>query len=177
MPNDWPFFSCFGWNYLPKIIHLWRANVNDRQQCSVTVFDSINSFQMSSVYSGMRRATLITLDYISRNMYTVRDLLCFWSWDFNHILQGCFTGTGAILWLPRCQWSNPDGYGQTDRMKSIRTYAINHTKHSRTVCIFHDTYCMNSPCIAFRNLTGAHNHAQTGLCWIFTGLKSILGRL
>ena len=23
-------------------------------------------------------------------------------------LQGCFTGTGAILWLPQCQWSNPE---------------------------------------------------------------------
>ena len=29
---------------------------------------------------------------------------------FNHILQGCFTGTGAIIWLPQCQWSNPEGY-------------------------------------------------------------------
>ena len=27
-----------------------------------------------------------------------------------HILQGCFTGTGAIIWLPQCQWSNPEGY-------------------------------------------------------------------
>ena len=28
-----------------------------------------------------------------------------------HILQGCFTGAGAIIWLPQCQWSNPEGYG------------------------------------------------------------------
>ena len=28
---------------------------------------------------------------------------------FAHILQGCFTGTGAIR-LPQCQWSNPEGY-------------------------------------------------------------------
>ena len=31
---------------------------------------------------------------------------------FVHILQGCFTGTGAIIWLPLCQWSNSEGYGQ-----------------------------------------------------------------
>ena len=28
-----------------------------------------------------------------------------------HILQGCFTGTGAIVWLPQCQWSNSEGHG------------------------------------------------------------------
>ena len=27
--------------------------------------------------------------------------------DFTHILQGYFTGTGAIMYLPQCQWSNP----------------------------------------------------------------------
>ena len=31
--------------------------------------------------------------------------------SFTHILQGYFTGTGAIIWLPQCQWSNPEGYG------------------------------------------------------------------
>ena len=28
---------------------------------------------------------------------------------FHHILQGYFTGTGAIMWLPQCLWSNPEG--------------------------------------------------------------------
>ena len=32
--------------------------------------------------------------------------------DFAHILQGYFTGTGAIIWLPQCLWSNPEGYVQ-----------------------------------------------------------------
>ena len=27
---------------------------------------------------------------------------------FTHILQGYFTGIGAIIWLPQCQWSNLD---------------------------------------------------------------------
>ena len=30
---------------------------------------------------------------------------------FIHIHQGCFAGTGAIVRLPQCQWSKPDGYG------------------------------------------------------------------
>ena len=30
--------------------------------------------------------------------------------NFTHILQGGFTGTGAIVWLPQCQWSNLEGY-------------------------------------------------------------------
>ena len=32
-----------------------------------------------------------------------------WLWT-PYTLQGCFTGTGAIVWLPQCQWSNPEGY-------------------------------------------------------------------
>ena len=31
---------------------------------------------------------------------------------FIHIHQDCFTGTGAIVRLPQCQWSKPDGYGK-----------------------------------------------------------------
>ena len=30
---------------------------------------------------------------------------------FTHILQGCSTGTGAIIGLPQCWWSNPEDYG------------------------------------------------------------------
>ena len=30
---------------------------------------------------------------------------------FIHIHQCCFAGTGAIVRLPQCQWSKPDGYG------------------------------------------------------------------
>ena len=39
-----------------------------------------------------------------------------WSWiivinQFTHIFQASFTGTGAIIWLPQCQWSNPEECG------------------------------------------------------------------
>ena len=56
---------------------------------------------------------------------------------FIHIHQGCFAGTGAIVRLPQCQWSKPDGYGKISQCKTT-------TKHSKakTVCIFLGIYCM-----------------------------------
>ena len=59
---------------------------------------------------------------------------------FIHIHQGCFAGTGAIVRLPQCQWSKPDGYGKISQ--SITT-----TKHSKakTVCIFLGIYCRCFP--------------------------------
>ena len=55
---------------------------------------------------------------------------------FIHIHLGCFAGTGAIIRLPQCQWSKPDGYGKISQ-------CITTTKHSKakTVCIFLGIYC------------------------------------
>ena len=64
---------------------------------------------------------------------------------FIHIHQGCFAGTGAIVRLPQCQWSKPDGYGKISQ-------CITTTKHSKakTVCIFLGTYCTSQNiCIWF----------------------------
>ena len=36
---------------------------------------------------------------------------CVIVFDFTHILQDCFTGTGAIIRLPQCQWNNLEKYG------------------------------------------------------------------
>ena len=57
---------------------------------------------------------------------------------FIHIHQGCFAGTGAIVRLPQCQRSKPDGYGKISQ-------CITTTKHSKakTVCIFLGIYCMS----------------------------------
>ena len=56
---------------------------------------------------------------------------------FIHIHQGCFAGTGAIVRLPQCQWSMPDGYGKISQ-------CITTTKHSKakTVCIFLGINCI-----------------------------------
>ena len=58
---------------------------------------------------------------------------------FIHIHQACFAGTGAIVRLPQCQWSKPDGYGKISQCITI-------TKHSKakTVCIFLGIYCNNT---------------------------------
>ena len=55
---------------------------------------------------------------------------------FIHIHQGYFAGTGAIVRLPQCQWSKPDGYGKISQ-------CITTTMHSKavTVCIFLGIYC------------------------------------
>ena len=55
---------------------------------------------------------------------------------FIHIHQGCFAGTGAIVRLPQCQWSKPDGYGKISQ-------CITTTKHSKakTVWVFLGIYC------------------------------------
>ena len=57
---------------------------------------------------------------------------------FIHIHQGCFAGTGTIVRLPQCQWSNLDGYGKISQ-------CITTTKHrkAKTVCIFLGIYCRN----------------------------------
>ena len=54
---------------------------------------------------------------------------------FIHIHQECFAGTGAIVRLPQCQWSKPDGFGKISQ-------CITTTKHSKakTVCIFLGIY-------------------------------------
>ena len=55
---------------------------------------------------------------------------------FMHIHQVCFAGTGAIVRLPQCQWSKPDGYRKISQCTTT-------TKHSKTktVCIFLGIYC------------------------------------
>ena len=56
---------------------------------------------------------------------------------FIHIHQGCFAGTGAIVRLPQCQWSKPDGYGKISQC--ITTTKLSKAK---TVCIFLGIYCI-----------------------------------
>ena len=49
-------------------------------------------------------------------------LLLFVLINFTHILQGYITGTGAIIWLPQCQWCNPEKYGLMHHMNTPLTY-------------------------------------------------------
>ena len=54
------------------------------------------------------------VQYISRIIHNIQ-AVCVVSYglaltNFTYVPQGFFTGTGAIMWLPQCQWSNPEVY-------------------------------------------------------------------
>ena len=59
---------------------------------------------------------------------------------FTHILQGCYTGTGAIVWLPQCQWRNYEEYGS---MK-LTSSNLQHNAKQRELhmCMILGMYCM-----------------------------------
>ena len=75
---------------------------------------------------------------------------------FIHIHQGCFAGTGAIVRLPQCQWSKPDGYGKISQ-------CITTTKHSKakTLCIFLGIYCISKHCQCFLATPQFRNFMRT----------------
>ena len=78
---------------------------------------------------------------------------------FIHIHQGCFAGTGAIVRLPQCQWSKPDGYGKISQ-------CITTTKHSKakTVCIFLGIYCNVLTTTGARTSAGTMTSKRRLLC-------------
>ena len=64
-------------------------------------------------------------------MPTVLCLILFWlCWQFfvdshdlsSNIIQGFFTGTRAIIWLPQCHWSNPEKFGLNHPITDIKIY-------------------------------------------------------
>ena len=77
---------------------------------------------------------------------------------FIHIHQGCFAGTGAIVRLPQCQWSKPDGYGKISQ-------CITTTKHSKakTVCIFLGIYCT----IVWPDFKSLQFSLEIGACFFY----------
>ena len=90
---------------------------------------------------------------------------------FIHIHQGCFAGTGAIVRLPQCQRSKPDGYGKISQ-------CITATKHSKakTVCIFLGIYCTCKYRVCLRNLCFDHEvlcNGRTNVRYRFKALTQI----
>ena len=53
----------------------------------------------------------LVMQQIPSNILMNHNLLWISDGQFYHILQGYFTGTGAIIRLPQCQWKNPEGHG------------------------------------------------------------------
>ena len=92
------------------------------------------------------------LQQIPGIMHTVLALLCFvvvmyWqilplffkvtSLALGQSYQGYFTGIGAIIWLPQCQWSNLEECGQIPQVNTLRTFDImeKNDKISNVFCI------------------------------------------
>ena len=78
---------------------------------------------------------------------------------FIHIHQGCFAGTGAIVRLPQCQWSKPDGYGK------ISLY--NHHKAQQSKNCVHISWDILYMHIS-HTCTGGHKSTvkyNIGICW------------
>ena len=53
--------------------------------------------------------------------------------------QGYITSTGAIIWLPQCQWYNPDEYGKIDHMNPLLTGNSTTVKQKLFLCIIYGT--------------------------------------
>ena len=54
-----------------------------------------------------------------------------------------FTGTGGIMWLPRCQWTVADECGQIYSMNSLRSNSdFNERKIKKTMCTFGLIWCI-----------------------------------
>ena len=134
---------CLWWIYGYR----WIPSTNDqwRRACLVPLLVASTMFCSSDATS-----VLLLCDTVYPKKYAHGFIvLCFvlvMQWFimnsheiFIHIHQGCFAGTGAIVRLPQCQWSKPDGYGKISQ-------CITTTKHSKakTVCIFLGIYCMRT---------------------------------
>ena len=147
----------FGFSYYVKCHctgKLWclmyRFNEENTSGISMLKMNTHNIKFAKSLWSEWKYATILVVDMAQmKGSYTVYPkkyahgfvVLCFvvvmQSFIMNshevfiHIHQGCFAATGAIVRLPQCQWSKPDGYGKISQ-------CITTTKHSKakTVCIF-----------------------------------------
>ena len=91
---------------------------------------------------------------------------------FIHIHQGCFAGTGAIVRLPQCQWSKPDGYGKISQCTTT-------TKHSKakTVWIFLGIYCTGLSNVSLLNQNFRqypYRHATAFIPWLVLWFSSLL---
>ena len=59
--------------------------------------------------------------------------------SFTSSLQGFFTGSGAIIWLPQCQWKNPEEYGS-------HGLVLNQTKTQQNIILW--MYCVQTSSIS-----------------------------
>ena len=126
-----PFAKWMNWQ---GIWHFNKQKYNFEQRC-LTIFLSIRYVKICSwhtVYPKKYAHGFVVLCFV----VVMQSFIMNSHEVFIHIHQGCFNGSGAIVRLPQCQWSKPDGYGKISQ-------CITTTKHSKakTVCIFLGIYC------------------------------------
>ena len=155
--NDWHLRWCnisyIVWRLVPGILAHHQTGISNRQKYCNVIYHLVEVSKHESVC--LIYSTCHELDTVYPKKYAHGFVvLCFvvvmQSFIMNsyevviHIHQGCFAGTGAIVRLPQCQWSKPDGYG-------IISQCITTTKHSKakTVCIFLGMYCTCSCFVVF----------------------------
>ena len=91
------------------------------------------------------------------------------SHNSTHILQGYFTDTVAIIWLPQCQWNDTGGYENVSRVTNMNwLYIPNKPSHDKTIYI-----CIL--CNIVHWLVAFVNTATTGSMALFLGVNHYLG--
>ena len=108
-------FLSFNGNFTREfIINWWNDIIQNGRH------DHVRSLGIWRVYMVWRSLQNVPFDMhmISLRFYNAVKFLMVSNGLFTHTIQGYFTGTGAIARLPRCQWRNPEWYGQNGRVSN-----------------------------------------------------------
>ena len=138
----------FEWqdNFTHRMSHFWHLPLNGEWRMANVL---LTSRSQKYAHSFVVLCFVVVTQSFIMNSHEV----------FIHIHQGCFAGTGAIVRLPQCQWSKPDGYGNISQ-------CITTTKHSKakTVCIFLGIYC-NCSLATMWGIVNINHHSLNYVLW------------
>ena len=128
----WFMLCCVYVKYIPYIDYAHGIPRADSRFAPSQWETSLQSNAVSHWLGANQESALYTYN-TSQVVFSWFMFCCGWvAVSFTHILQDYFTGTGAILRLPQCQWSNPKGYGSIDPQNLLGTHNIIATKESIT---------------------------------------------
>ena len=131
-PNVWKYLPVTHFNKAPSTILYHLVHIlKSKRSSHITFLCRVTVYLKKYAHVFVVLCFVVVMQSFIMNSHEV----------FIHINQGCFAGTGAIVRLPQCQWSKPDGYGKISQ-------CITTTKHNKakTVCIFLGIYCMEVLC-------------------------------
>ena len=115
------FIELLGTVKIWKSVSIYKHRLMRNEICVRTMMTSSHSaFYITTVYPKKYAHGFVVLCFV----VVMQSLIMNSHEVFIHIHQGCFAGTGAIVRLPQCQRSKPDGYGKISQ-------CITTTKHSK----------------------------------------------